>query len=142
LNFRSIKKGFAVDDWVPFKEGEYLAEQAFLMGQDGSAVPVARVIVRVFSGKTGGRRMDGQGRIHNVLLIQLLEDNDEMDLLLDMGGDFKYILRDPVVKAGKVFSPEVRSVLHFTPREPLEKVGKDEFEQLLSTLKIVSASES
>ena len=127
-----------MSDWIPFEEGEYLAEQAFLLGGDGSAVPLERVILRVFAGKTGLRRMDGHGRVRNVLMVQLLEDNDDIDLALDMGGEFKYILRDPVLKAGKVFSPDVRSVLHFIPTGPWEKVREEEFEALCSRLSILS----
>jgi hypothetical protein len=127
-----------MNDWIPFEEGEYLAEQAFLTTRDGSAVPLERVIVRVFSGKTGRRQVDGYGRVRNALMVQLLEENDEIDLVLDMGGEFKYIARDPVLKAGKVFAPDVRSVVRFIPKDPWETVTEVEFEDLLAGLEILS----
>lgn len=127
-----------MEDWIPFEEGEYLAERAFLASREESAASLERVVVRVFSDKMGRRQMDGRGRVRNVHMVELLEESDDLDLLLDMGEEFKYILRNPVLKAGKVFSPDVRSVFHFIPRGPWEQIGESEFESLCSRLTILS----
>lgn len=138
VEISSYEKGSIMEDWIPFEEGEYLTERAFLASRDEIAAPLERVVVRVFSDKTGRRQMDGQGRVRNVHMVELLEESDDLDLLLDMGGEFKYILRDPVLKAGKVFSPDVRSVFHFIPRGPWEQIEEAEFEKLCSRLTILS----
>jgi hypothetical protein len=62
-----------------------------------------------------------------------------LDLLMDLGGAFKYVLRKPILQAGKVFSPNVKSLLHFTPAAPLEPVDAADFEARVARLKIISA---
>jgi hypothetical protein len=61
-----------------------------------------------------------------------------LDLLLDFGDDYKYLLKVPHLQSGKVFSPDVKSVLQFTPRAPWRQVPQDEFDSLLSRLRILN----
>lgn len=127
-----------MDEWIPFKEGDYIVEQALLLAPDGSAVLLEDAVIRVFEDRRGRRHMNGSGRVRNVLLVQLLDDHNEIDLVLDLGGEFKYLLKDPVLKGGKVFSPDVKSTLQFLPQEPWKQIEEGEFEALLSSLKYVS----
>jgi len=127
-----------MNNWIPFAEGEYLVEQAMLVTAGHSAVMVEDVIVEVYSDQRGQRYLNGRGRVRNILMVELLEDSDDLDLLLDFGEEFKYLLRKPNLQAGKVFSPDVKSVLQFTPKNPWQKVPQTEFEDLLSRLRILS----
>ena len=61
-----------------------------------------------------------------------------MDLVLNLGEEFKYILKKPVLKGGKVFAPDVKSMLQFFPSKAWEKIPQAEFENLLSQLKFLS----
>ncbi len=127
-----------MSEWIPFKEGDYIVEQAFLLAPDHSAVLLDDAVIRVFQDRTGNRHMNGSCRVINVLLVKLLDDHNEIDLVLDLGAEFKYLLRDPILKGGKVFSPDVKSTLQFLPKEPWTQIQEAEFEALYSQLQFLS----
>ncbi len=127
-----------MSEWIPFKEGDYVVERAFLLASDESAVPLEDAVIRVFQDSQGKRHMSGNGRVRNILLVGLLDDHEYIDLALDLGAEFKYLLKDPILKGGKVFSPDVKSSLQFVPRYPWEQIREDEFEALYSRLKFLS----
>jgi len=124
--------------WIPFAEGEYLVERAWLLAEDHKGVCLEDVIVEVYSDGQGRRYLKGRGRVRNVLMVELLNDSDNLDLLLDFGEEFKYLLEAPYLQGGKVFSPGVKSVLQFTPRNAWRQILEDEFEDLVSRLRILS----
>jgi len=127
-----------MNNWIPFTEGEYLAEQALLVAGEDRAVYVEDVIVEVYSDKRGQRFLRGRGRVRNVLMVELLEDSDDLDLLLDFGEEFKFLLKVPNLQVGKVFSPDVKSALQFTPKLPWHQIQQTEFRDILSRLQILS----
>jgi hypothetical protein len=129
-------------EWIPFAEGRYLAERAVLIADDASAgVELAETIIEVSEGR-GGRRLQGRGRARNALLVQLLEENEELDLLLDLGEEFKYRLKKPKIQGGKVFSPGTASFIQFLPSEPWEQVPEADFTGLMSRVRILSDERS
>jgi len=127
-----------MENWIPFAEGEYLVDRALLLAADRKAVRVEDVIVEVYAGRLGQRYLKGRGRVRNVLMVELLNDSDNLDLLLDFGEEFKYLLKEPNLQGGKVFSPNVKSVLQFTPQKPWQQIPQDEFDNLLSRLQILT----
>jgi hypothetical protein len=127
-----------MDNWIPFGEGEYLVDQALLVADNYNAVPVEDVIIEVYSDQRGRRYLKGRGRIRNILMVELLDDSDDLDLVLDFGDEYKYLLKVPNLQSGKVFSPEVKSVLQFTPQAPWQQLPHDEYNRLLSRLQIIS----
>ena len=127
-----------MNNWIPFSDGEYLVDVALLVAGEDCAVTVEDVIVEVYSDKRGQRYLRGRGRIRNILMVELLEDSDELDLLLDFGEEFKFLLKVPNLKVGKVFSPDVKSTLQFIPKIPWHQIQQAEFEDILSRLRILS----
>ncbi|MBW1789635.1 MAG: hypothetical protein JRK53_23985 [Deltaproteobacteria bacterium] len=127
-------------EWIPFNEGDYIVDRAFLFTSDGDAVHLENAVVSAHRGPGGRMRMEGACRIRNALLVELLEDHERIDLALDFGDKFTYLLKDPVLRSGKVFSPDVTSHLQFVPRARLEHVSPDEFEALLSGLTFLGVS--
>ena len=125
-------------NWIPFADGEYLVEQALLIATDHRAIIVEDVIVEIYSDKFGQRYLNGRGRVRNILMVELLEKSDDLDLLLDFGEEFKYLLSKPNLQAGKVFSPDVKSALQFTPQDPWQHLLPAEFGDFLSRLRIIS----
>ena len=125
-------------NWIPFSDGEYLVEQALLLAGQDRAVSVEDVIVEVYSNRQGRRYLRGRGRVRNILMVELLEDSDDLDLLLDFGEEFKFLLREPNLQVGKVFSPDIKSALQFTPRIPWRQLQQTEFGESLSRLQILS----
>ncbi len=118
--------------WVPFAEGEYVVERALLVAPDGHAVVVADAFIEVYTNPRGERGIRGSGNMRNILLVELMDDHDEIDLLLDLGREFKYLLKNPELKAGKVFSPDVTAAFQFSPRSPWQRLAEADFEDLWS----------
>jgi hypothetical protein len=127
-----------MDNWIPFAEGEYLVDQALLIADNHNALLVEDVMIEVYADQRGRRYLKGRGRIRNILMVELLDDSDDLDLLLDFGDEYKYLLKMPNLQSGKVFSPDVKSVLKFTPQTPWQQLTRDEYESLLSGLRILS----
>ncbi|MGD8230083.1 MAG: hypothetical protein PVH82_00480 [Desulfobacteraceae bacterium] len=127
-----------MSEWIPFKEGDYIVEQAFFLAPDHSAVLLDEAVIRVFEDRRGERQMNGSCRVINALLVKLLDDHNEIDLVLDLGAEFKYLLRDPILKGGKVFSPDVKSTLQFLPKEPWTQIQEREYEDLHARLNFLS----
>ena len=124
-------------DWIPFSDGEYLVEQALLLAGQDRAIFVEGVIVEVYSDRRGQQYLRGRGRVRNILMVELLEESDDLDLLLDFGEEFKFLLEEPNLQVGKVFSPDVKSALQFTPKIPWRQIQQTEFGEILSGLQIL-----
>jgi len=126
-----------MDNWIPFGEGEYLVDQALVVADNHQAVLVEDAIIEVYADQRGRRYLKGRGRIRNILMVELLDDSDDLDLLLDFGDEYKYLLKAPNLQSGKVFSPHVKSVLKFTPQTPWQELPQDEYKTLVSRLRIL-----
>ena len=124
-------------DWIPFENATYLAEQAFLVAADNNAALLEQTIINVYTGTGGKRSFSGTGLIRNILLVELLEENDDLDLILDFGSEFKYRLNTPEISGGKVFSPNVKSSIQFSPTAPWHQIPESEFDELLKQLKFL-----
>ena len=127
-----------MSNWIPFLEGEYAVEQAFMVAPDDRAMAVEDAVIEIFQGPGGQRQLKGSGRIRNTLLVELLEDYDDLDLILDLGDEFKYRLKRPQLQSGKFFVPDAKSTLHFRPAAPWEQIAQADFESLISHLKFIS----
>jgi len=124
-------------DWIPFVEGEYAVEQAFIIAPDHRAVAVEDAVIEIYAGPQGERHLKGSGRVQNILLVQLLEDTDDLDLILDLGDEFQYRLSKPELQSGKFFAPDAKSSLQFMPSTAWEQIPRADFEQLISRIEII-----
>ncbi|MGD2187659.1 MAG: hypothetical protein PVI71_16120 [Desulfobacterales bacterium] len=124
--------------WIPFAEGEYAVELAFIIAPDERAVMIEDAFIEIFAGPQGQRYLKGSGRIQNILLVELLEDHDDLDLILDLGDEFKYRLIKPELLSGKFFSPDAKSTIQFRPTAPWQQIPRADFESLKSRFKPVS----
>lgn len=118
--------------WIPFREGEYQVMRAFLVSPDDAVEPVDHATIEIYAGKSGIRQLKGSGRVENVQMVALLEDHGSLDLILDLGEDLIYRLPAPELKAGKVFTPGIRSMMQFTPTVPWQPMSADALETLLN----------
>jgi hypothetical protein len=124
-------------DWVLIEEGSYHAEAAFLLTSGFKAIALDHAIFEVYLDGKNERRVRGRAMVANLLMVELSEDDDEFDLLLDLGGEFKYLIMAPSISAGKAFAPDVKSLLHFVAREPLQKLSGNEFIEIRSKLALI-----
>ena len=127
-----------MSQWIPFEEGIYRVERAFLITPDLKAAPLENAVIEVYTDRQGTRRMKGRSFIRNILIVYLLEDSDDIDLILDLGGVYKYRINNPEFEAGKVFSPHVKSTMQFSPTRPWEQIPQKQFEDLISGLNVLA----
>ena len=126
--------------WVTFQEGQYIVERAFLTTPDGSAIPVEEAVLEVYEGPGGRRRLRGWGMIYPQGMVNLMDETEALDLLIDLGGAFKYRLSAPELHSGKVFSPAVRSMMRFFPSQPWEALEQKDFETAVEALTVIDAA--
>jgi hypothetical protein len=126
-----------MSDWIPFENAIYLVEQAFLVADDNTAALLEKTCIEVYTGRNGKKRLKGSGLVQNMLLVELLEENDDLDLILDLGENFKYLMKKPNITAGKVFTPNVKSHLQFDPVSPWEQISESEFTKLTNSFKLL-----
>jgi len=124
--------------WIPFEKGTYIVERAFFVAPDDTAVTLEDAIVEVYEDHQGNRQIKGRGFVYNFLLVELLDNNDLLTLVLDLGEAYKYRIVDPNIAAGKVFSPGVKSVLQFAPATPWQEMAADDFDDLFGRLNFLS----
>lgn len=134
------RRGETMDQWIAFEKGTYLVQRAYLFAPNQTAVSVTDAIVEVYEGQRGIRKVKGRGFIVNALLVELLDSDDRLTLMLDLGGVFKYRAEAPELSAGKVFSPGVRSALQFAPSAPWLEVSETEFEEVTGRLSFLDAA--
>jgi hypothetical protein len=116
---------------VPFEEGYFRIDQAFIVTPGTmNAIALHSAALKVFKGPGGRMFMNGHGLADNFLLIELLEEEDALDVLMDLGPGFKYRLIAPQINAGKVFTPGVKSTIRFTPTQNLRVLDDAAFEAL------------
>lgn len=127
-----------MSDWIPFENAIYLVERAFLVADDNTAALLEKTSIEVYTGRNGKKRLKGSGLVQNMLLVELLEENDDLDLILDLGENFKYLMKKPNITAGKVFTPNVKSHLQFDPVSPWEQISESEFAKLTNSFKLLS----
>jgi len=126
-----------MDHAIPFAEGSYIVDQAFLVTPDNNAVYLYDAFIDVFSDPRGRRLMQGQAFVRNTSVVQLLEKEDRMDLLLNLGVGFKYLLKHPTIQAGKVFDPSVHSILRFAPTTAIIELSEQEYASRCDKLTIL-----
>ena len=123
-----------MENWIPFAEGEYIVDQAFIVARDQRAVAIENAVIEIFTTADGQRYLKGNGRIQNILLVELLEDSDDLDLILDLGDEFQYRLKKPELQSGKFFAPDAKSSIQFRPAQPWEQIPSVDFAKLMSRI--------
>ena len=126
-----------MSEWIPFENATYLVEQAFLVADDNTAALLEKTTIEVYTGRNGKKRLKGSGLVQNMLLVELLEENDDLDLILDLGENFKYFMKTPRITGGKVFSPNTKSFIQFDPVSPWKQISELEFTKLLNGFKLL-----
>jgi hypothetical protein len=126
-----------MENWIPFADGKYFVERAFLLSSDHSAVDLSDTVIEVKSDAAGLRQMRGRGRVQNLLMVTLLEDSDDLDLVLDFGDEYKFRLTAPNVQGGKVFAANVKSMLQFYPDRPWTQLPMEAYNELMDRIKFL-----
>lgn len=124
-------------DRIPFPEGEYGVEKAFLLGTDFHAVELGDPFIEIYKDKKGEKHLKGMGQVQTCRVVELLEDTDYPDLVLDLGHGYRYVLKRPNFRAGKIFSPSVSSSIHFSPKTPWEPISESDYIALCAKITFI-----
>lgn len=126
-----------MDEWVRLEPGEYHVERAVVVAPGRSAVGLFEPYMEVFNDPGGRRRLVVRALAYSLHLVALMEESDQLDVLLDLGSRFTYRLRRPLISAGKIFSPGVRSAIQITPDAPWKPLGREDFDERIRRLAFV-----
>ena len=126
-------------EWIPFEEGEYWVEQAYLVSSDKSAIALENPVIEIIKSPQGKLYLKGQGMVNNLLVVELLEEDEILDVLLDLGGEFKYYLSAPKISSGKFFTPDIKSTLQFAPQSPWQQLSTEKFREEVQKLKRIDS---
>lgn len=129
-----------MQQWIPFKEGKYDIEAAWLVNSTLMAIPVTAPQIEIYRDAQDIRQLKGNGLIRPYYLVAMLEDDDRIDLLLDLDGEVVYRLDQPSLKSGKAFAPDVQATLHFAPMQPWQLVAPEALKALRSGLKVIQGA--
>jgi hypothetical protein len=128
-----------MSDWIEFEEGKYAISRAYLTNDAQKGVMLLEPVLEIYTGRFGKRQMKGFGLVQNLALVELHEDGDRIDLLLDLGSSFRFRMENPILQGGKVFAPNVRSQVHFYPRQPWQALTPAAFDTQVGRLHLLSA---
>jgi len=124
-----------MENWIPFGQGTYAVDRAYIVCPDFRAMALAQATLDVHEGQGGRRSLVGRGKAQNALLVELLEDHDQLDIVLDMGHPFTFLLKAADIQAGKVFAPGVAAMLQFVPQTPWQILSAEAFQALMDRLR-------
>ena len=127
-----------MQEWLNIGEGKYFADRTLLVTVDRSAVELKDTVIDIYKDRQGVRRLQGQGFANSLAVIRLLEDHDKLDILLDLGANFKYRLIAPTLSGGKIFAPDVQSSMVFVPTQPWIPLTEQDFASAVKGLKMVT----
>jgi hypothetical protein len=123
--------------WIYIEEGTYVVDAAFLFTSAHMAAPLEDAVMEVYLDGTQERRVRGSGLAVSAQIVELLEDHDDIDLLIDLGDEFRYILRSPVIRSGKALAPDVKSLMQFVAQGPLQRLSNDEYADIRSRMTLI-----
>jgi hypothetical protein len=125
-------------DWIPFENGEYIVVDAFLMTRDRQGAGIDKAYIEVSTGPDGRRHIMGKGMARPFWIVEMHEDNDIIDMVIDLGGEFKYLMKEPILKSGKVFSPTTNALIQFFPSGPWKQISEKEYQEIKGALTFLS----
>jgi hypothetical protein len=108
------------------------------MTPDHQALGLEKAFIEVRTDAQGMRHVSGSGMVRPSLMVELHEDYEYIDLMIDLGGEFKYCMKEPELQAGKVFAPDVSSLLRFSPTRPWEQISQEDYRSLSDRLNFLS----
>ncbi len=118
------------------REGMYWIEEAYIIPPEAPhrALALHNAVLDVEREREDRLIVHGRATVHNASLVNLLEDHETLDMILNMGKGFVFYLREPLIQAGKVFSPTVSSTLRFIPQDSFDHWSDDAYARFKTSL--------
>ena len=123
------------DDWITIEKGFYQAERGYLATSDHThGAALSNAAIEITTGRSGQKQMSGYGKLQSMLMVELLELSDEIDIVIDLGGVYKYLFERPDISGGKLFTPNVDATIRFAPTQPWRQIDTTDFEGSLKKI--------
>jgi hypothetical protein len=120
------------------RKGTYIIEEAFVITQNEPRTGIALRDAFLEVEEEGNHKMvHGRATVHNLSLVELFEDNEQLDMIINMGEGFKFYLKNPIIQAGKVFSPTVFSSMRFIPTNSFDHIPDNEYSAIVDSIILV-----
>jgi hypothetical protein len=131
-------EGYRKVEQMFVRQGTYIIEEAFVITPNE---PRRGIVLRdafLEVEEEGNRKMvHGRATVHNLSLVELFEDNEQLDMIINMGEGFKFYLKNPIIQAGKVFSPAVFSTMRFIPTDSFDHIPDAEYSIIVNSIILV-----
>lgn len=122
-------------NWITIEKGFYQADRGYLATNDHThGAALSNAAIEIVTGRTGKKQLHGFGKLENMLMIELLELSDEIDIVIDLGGVYKYLFEAPDISGGKLFTPHVEATIRFSPTKPWQQIKPTQFESDLTQI--------
>ncbi len=116
-------------NWITIEKGFYQAVRSYMATSDHThGAALSNAAIEIVTGRTGEKQLHGFGKLENMLMIELLELSDEIDIVIDLGGVYKYLFEAPNISGGKLFTPHVEATIRFAPIKPWRQIETTQFE--------------
>jgi hypothetical protein len=111
-------------------EGLYEADHAYLVDPPHRRLELRSTTFEIYADAKGRKHLRGRSLVTNLAFVDILEDAETVDLVLSFFGDYFLWLEDPVIQAGKMFTPETESSLIFSEGGRTSFITRKQFEEL------------
>jgi hypothetical protein len=111
-------------------EGLYEVDRAYLIDPSHRRLELRSTTFEIYADAQGRKHLRGRSLVTNVAFVDILEDAETVDLVLSFFGDYFLWLEDPVIQAGKMFTPKTESSLVFREGRHTSFITRERFEEL------------
>jgi hypothetical protein len=111
-------------------EGLYEVDRACLVDPSHRRLELRGAAFEIYADAQGRKHLRGRSFVTNVAFVDILEDTDRVDLVLSFFGEYFLWLENPVIQAGKMFTPETESSLIFHEGMQTAFITRERFEEL------------
>jgi hypothetical protein len=111
-------------------EGLYEVDRAYLVDPSRRRLELRSATFEIYADARGRKHLRGRSFVTNVAFVDILEDTDRVDLVLSFFGEYFLWLENPVIQAGKMFTPETESSLIFREGTQTSFITRERFEEL------------
>jgi hypothetical protein len=111
-------------------EGLYEVDRAYLVDPSHRRLELRSTTFEIYADAQGRKHLRGRSLVTNVAFVDILEDAETVDLVLSFFGDYFLWLEDPVIQAGKMFTPKTESSLVFREDRHTSFITRERFEEL------------
>ena len=111
-------------------EGLYEVDRAYLVDPAHRRLELRSTTFEIYADAQERKHLRGRSLVTNVAFVAILEDTETVDLILSFFGDYFLWLENPVIQAGKMFTPDTESSLIFREGKQTSFITREQLDEL------------